>query len=128
MEDTKQVGRRKLLSRLAGLAGAFGISVGQNAQSAKGQGAVINPAVPKTDAIAVPIENTRHSGWPSQLIANETAPKWNPRDMPKPGDKIHEFNIEVTIEKIEILPLEEHHFYTFNKTLPGPEIRVKEGD
>lgn len=66
--------------------------------------------------------------WPSQFVLSETAPKWNPGDMPKAGDKIHEFDIEVTVEKIEILPLEEHHFYTFNKTLPGPVIRVKEGD
>ena len=128
MEESKQVGRRKFLSRLAGLAGAFGIGVGLDTQSAQGQGTVINPTVPKTDTIAVPVENTQHSGWPSQLIINETAPRWNPRDMPKPGDKVHEFNIEITVEKIEILPLEEHHFYTFNKTLPGPEIRVTEGD
>ena len=46
----------------------------------------------------------------------------------QPDQQIHEFDIEVTVEKIEILPLEEHHFYTFNKTLPGPVIRVKEGD
>ncbi len=127
-EEVTQVGRRKFLSRLAGLAGIFGVGTALDARRASAQGAVVNPAVPKTDTAAVPVENTQHNGWPSQLIVNETAPKWNPREMPKTGDKIHEFNMEITVEKIELLPLEEHHFYTYNKTVPGPEIRVKEGD
>lgn len=111
MEVTKQNGRRKFLSKLASIAGTMGAGMALGDRSSAG-----------------PKENTSPTGWPSQLVINETAPKWNPRDMPKPGEKIHEFNIEVTIEKIEILPLEEHHFYTFNKSMPGPEIRVKEGD
>ena len=112
MEESKQNGRRKFLTSLAGVASAVGAGM----------------ALDTEIAWAGAMENAQPTGWPSQMVINATAPKYPPREKPKPGDKIHEFDIEVTVEKIEILPLEEHHFYTFNKTLPGPEIRVKEGD
>ncbi len=109
--ENEKVDRRQFLS-MAGLTGAGLIAGGQAAEA---QHENTHP-IQKPDS------------WPSQFVLAETAPRYAPRDMPKPGDKIHEFDIEVTVEKIEILPLEEHHFYTFNKSLPGPLIRVKEGD
>jgi FtsP/CotA-like multicopper oxidase with cupredoxin domain len=109
MEDMQQNGRRRFLTSLASLAGA---------------GLALDTGTAWAGETA-PVES---SGWPTRFNANATAPKWDPRALPKPGDQIQEFDLEVDVSKIEILPLEEHHFYTFNGTLPGPEIRVKEGD
>ncbi len=96
---------------LAGLTGA-GVLLGRQAARAQ------EPTRP------LPTPET----WPSKFVLEQTKPKWDPRAKPKAGERIHEFDIEVTVEPHEILPLEEHHFYTFNKTVPGPELRVKEGD
>ncbi len=112
MKPDKTSKRRGFLASLARVVGATGAGM----------------LLGKSPALAAPIESVPASGWPSKEVLSETAPKWNPREMPKPGDRIHEFNMEVNVTKIEILPLEEHHFYTFNGTLPGPEIRVKEGE
>lgn len=111
-QENKQNGRRRFLSALTGVAGLFGLDAVLTRQPAQAQAP----------------ENTHQSGWSSKFNIDATAPKWNPRETPRPGDTIHEFDMEVNITKIEILPLEEHHFYTYNGTLPGPEIRVKEGD
>jgi FtsP/CotA-like multicopper oxidase with cupredoxin domain len=51
-----------------------------------------------------------------------------PRELPKNGDKIHVFKIELTITVHEILPGIKVHAFTYNGTLPGPLIRVQEGD
>jgi len=108
LKDTEQrLGRREFLSA-AGLAGA---------------GAVLGAPKAKAETALETAGN-----WPSSVNFASNAPKWYPRDKPKSGDKIHEFDIEVTIEKHEILPMVEIHAFTFNKTLPGPIIRVKEGD
>jgi FtsP/CotA-like multicopper oxidase with cupredoxin domain len=107
MQDTKKVGRRRLLS-LAGLAGA-GVFLGKRAAKAESGG-------------------TATHQWPTSFSPGETAPRWYPRDLPKPGEKIHEFDMELVLTKHEILPRVEHHAYAYNGIVPGPEIRVREGD
>jgi len=67
-------------------------------------------------------------GWPTQFDPMRIEPRWNPREMPKPGDVIHEYDIELVIARHEILPRIEYHAYAYNGTVPGPEIRVKEGE
>jgi FtsP/CotA-like multicopper oxidase with cupredoxin domain len=56
------------------------------------------------------------------------APRHNPRSKPGLGDRVREFDMEVTIAEHEIVPKIVVHAFTFNGTLPGPEIRVKEGE
>jgi FtsP/CotA-like multicopper oxidase with cupredoxin domain len=107
MHDTKKVGRRRLLS-LAGLTGA---------------GVVLGKRTARAESADKP-----HESWPSGFQAAATAPRWHPRDLPKAGEKIHEFDLELVLTKHEILPRIEHHAYAYNGTVPGPEIRVKEGD
>jgi FtsP/CotA-like multicopper oxidase with cupredoxin domain len=106
--------RRGFLSRL-GLAGA-----------AAGTGMALGPsrrAWSEATGLDVPA-----TAWPAKFEPGATAPKYNPRELPKPGAKIREFDIDVTIAKHEILPKVEVHLFTFNGTYPGPEIRVKEGE
>lgn len=112
MDDTsqsKKLGRRQLL-KLGGLglgAGLIGRALGQTPQ-----GPMDRPAVP----------------WPSSFDPKGTAPTFAPRERPKPGEKIHVYDIEVTIGIHEIVPGVQSHMFLFNGTHPGPEIRVKEGD
>jgi len=58
----------------------------------------------------------------------QTTPLYPPRQAPKPGEKIHEFDIEVGVSVHEIVPGVKIHAFTYNGTYPGPEIRVPEGD
>jgi FtsP/CotA-like multicopper oxidase with cupredoxin domain len=110
MRKPDRKGRRNFLTALATMIGAAGAGMmGRPARAATSEGA---PS----------------PGWPHRFSPDETTPRWYPREMPKPGDTIHEFDLEITVSKIELLPREEHHFYVFNGSLPGPEIRVKEGD
>ena len=48
--------------------------------------------------------------------------------MPKKGDKIRVFDIDITVGTHEIVPGIESHMFLFNGIHPGPEIRVKEGE
>jgi FtsP/CotA-like multicopper oxidase with cupredoxin domain len=57
-----------------------------------------------------------------------TFPNHPPRALPKPGEKVHEFDIELRISIHEIVPGIRMHAFTYNGTYPGPEIRVPEGD
>ncbi|MDR3608724.1 MAG: multicopper oxidase domain-containing protein [Oligoflexia bacterium] len=57
-----------------------------------------------------------------------TTPDYPPRQLPKPGEKIHEFDIDLAISVHEIVPGVEMHAFTYNGTYPGPEFRVPEGD
>jgi FtsP/CotA-like multicopper oxidase with cupredoxin domain len=109
MSDKDKIDRRSFLG-FAGMAGAAA-------------GMALTPA-----AALAAAEERIAGAWPSAFGPNSNAPKWYPRDKPKKGEKINEFGMEVTIEKHEILPKVEIHAFTFNKTLPGPLIRVKEGD
>lgn len=67
-------------------------------------------------------------GWQNSFKAASTAPAYAPREMPKPGDKIKEFDIALDITVHEIVPGVKIHAFTYNGTYPGPEIRVTEGD
>lgn len=66
--------------------------------------------------------------WPSAFEPTATAPKWDPRAMPAPGDQVKVFDLEVTIAEHEILPGVTFNQFLFNKQYPGPTIRVNEGD
>ncbi len=81
-----------------------------------------------TSAIASPSSGTSASGWNNPFHPNATKPLYPPREAPKPGEKIHEFDIELAITVHEILPGVKIHGFTYNGSYPGPEIRVPEGD
>lgn len=58
---------------------------------------------------------------------SSTLPVYPPREQPKPGEKIHEFDIDLNVTVHEIVPGVRMHAFTYNGTYPGPEIRVPEG-
>jgi FtsP/CotA-like multicopper oxidase with cupredoxin domain len=57
-----------------------------------------------------------------------TVPRFPPRQAPRPGEKVHEYEIELKIGVHEIVPGVQIHAFMYNGSYPGPEIRVKEGD
>lgn len=67
-------------------------------------------------------------GWSNSFHPASAAPLYPPREGPKPGEKIHEFNLEVGISVHEPLPGVRFHGFTYNGSYPAPEIRVQEGD
>lgn len=68
------------------------------------------------------------AGWTNAFQPASTRPLYPPRDAPKPGEKIKEFDIELGISVHEVVPGVKIHAFTYNGTYPGPEIRVSEGD
>jgi len=115
-ESRSAINRRAFLGK-AGLAaaGAGGLAsaIIPDAWAAAAQGEPLaTPAVP----------------WPSRFEVNATRPEYDPRALPKPGDTIHEYDIEIKFAVHEIIPLVKVRLFTFNGTYPGPEIRVKQGD
>lgn len=109
----QDVSRRQFVTGAVGAAGA-GLLLGQAAVPAwaGGKPAIDTPATP----------------WPATFDVAGTAPPSAPREMPKEGDVIHKFEMEVTIGTHEILPGVQAHMFLYNGTYPGPEIRVTEGD
>ena len=109
----QDVSRRQFVTGAVGAAGA-GLLLGQSAVPAwaGGKPAIDTPATP----------------WPANFDVAGTAPPSPPREMPKAGDVIHKFEMEVTIGTHEILPGVKAHMFLYNGTYPGPEIRVTEGD
>lgn len=107
MSDSKKVGRRRLLS-LAGWTGAGALCGRQAAHAAS------------------PDQPVQH--WPNRFEPAASAPRWYPRALPQAGEKIHEYDIDLVLTQHEIIPRIVHHAYAYNGTVPGPEIRVKEGD
>jgi FtsP/CotA-like multicopper oxidase with cupredoxin domain len=67
-------------------------------------------------------------GWSNAFHPAATAPLYPPRQAPKPGEKVHAFDIEVGVSIHEIVPGVKIHAFTYNGSYPGPEIRVPEGD
>lgn len=110
MFSEKQIERRRFLSLVGGVGAAMAMG---NAH------AQTEPTVSSAAS---------SNGWPTQFDPTRIEPRWNPREMPKPGDVIHEYDIELVIARHEILPRIEYHAYAYNGTVPGPEIRVKEGE
>lgn len=111
--QSKSVSRRKFVTGLA-------------AAGAAGTGLALSPRM--AQAQSEERANQPSTLWPSKIDPAATQPIWNPRALPQPGEKIHEFDMELTISPHEIVPGIVTHMYTYNKTVPGPEIRVKEGD
>ncbi|MHB8636213.1 MAG: multicopper oxidase family protein [Fimbriimonadaceae bacterium] len=109
--NREKVGRRQLLRAGAAAAGlgVFGRTVSWGSLVASGEAA-------------------NKPNWPVAFEPDSTAPKYPPREMPKPGESIHVFDIEITIGIHEIVPGIETHMFLFNGTFPGPEIRVREGE
>jgi FtsP/CotA-like multicopper oxidase with cupredoxin domain len=66
--------------------------------------------------------------WSNSFSAKSTVPLYPPRQEPKAGEKVHEFDIELDISVHEIVPGMKIHAFTYNGTYPGPQIRVPEGD
>jgi FtsP/CotA-like multicopper oxidase with cupredoxin domain len=71
---------------------------------------------------------TTPPGWLNGFHPGSTAPLYPTRQAPRPGEKIHEFDIELGISVHELVPGVKIHAFTYNGTYPGPEIRVPEGD
>ena len=68
------------------------------------------------------------SAWDNRFYPLSTKPLYPPRQAPRIGEKVHEFDIDLSISVHEIVPGIQIHAFTYNKTYPGPEIRVPEGD
>jgi FtsP/CotA-like multicopper oxidase with cupredoxin domain len=67
-------------------------------------------------------------GWTNAFHPTATTPLYPPRQAPKAGEKVHEYDIELGITIHELVPGIKIHAFTYNGTYPGPEIRVPEGD
>lgn len=106
----KTVSRRQFMTGLAG--GAAGVGLTLSPRLAQAQGTMDQPATP----------------WPARFDPTALKPLWDPRALPQPGEKIHEYDIELTITPHEFVPGVVSHMYTYNKTVPGPALRVNEGD
>ena len=111
MSTDPKIGRRQLL-RMGGLGVGTGLLARAFGQLPSSQQPLDRPATP----------------WQANFDPKGTSPSFPPRDKPKKGETIHEFDIEVTIGTHEIVPGVETHMFLFNNSYPGPEIRVKEGD
>ena len=119
MSDEKSsISRRSFLST----AGVGGLAVGASL--------LMKPA----QALAAPEVHGKNSApssqksWQNSFQAQSTTPAYPPRQGPKSGDKIHEFDIELGISLHEVVPGVKIHAFTYNGSYPGPEIRVSEGD
>ncbi len=71
---------------------------------------------------------TLPDSWQNAFRPASTGPAYPPRDPPKAGEKVHEYDIALNITVHEIVPGIKIHAFTYNGTYPGPEIRVPEGD
>lgn len=105
------------------IATAGGAALGAGLMLGQPQTAMAAPSPAKTAGhAAIP------SGWLNAFRPASTAPAYPPRQAPKPGEKVHEFDIVVDVSIHEIVPGIKIHAFTYNGTYPGPEIRVPEGD
>jgi FtsP/CotA-like multicopper oxidase with cupredoxin domain len=113
-EKASKLDRRHFL----GSAGAAGAAVGAGLLLGRGT----------ASAAQTPALDQPSTAWPAKFSPDATAPSYGPRDMPKAGEKIHEFDIDVVIGTHEIVPGIQTHMFKFNDSYPGPEIRVTEGE
>ena len=81
---------------------------------------------PKAGSAQEPTE--RSVIWNSNFDPESLDPKWNPRALPEKGETIHEFDIDLVIAEHEIVPRIVFHAYAYNGVVPGPELRVREGE
>ena len=103
--------RRRFVTGLAGAATGMGLALSPRLAEAQPGG--MDPPGPP---------------WPARFDPSAVKPLWDPRALPQPGEKIHEYDLELTVSPHEIVPGIVTHMYTYNKTVPGPAFRVKEGD
>jgi FtsP/CotA-like multicopper oxidase with cupredoxin domain len=119
-EKSKPVSRRDFFSTAGMTGAALGAGLILNgpstlaAQASSEKGSADRTALPKT--------------WPNAFHPTATAPVYPPRKSPQPGEKVHEYDINLGISVHEIVPGIKIHAFTYNGTYPGPEIRVPEGD
>ncbi|MDQ2798465.1 MAG: hypothetical protein M3Y13_02345, partial [Armatimonadota bacterium] len=106
-EEQNSVSRRQFVTGVAGAAGA-GLMLGKSALPAWADG-------------SAPLDKPV-SPWPAEFNPQGTAPQYNPREMPKAGEVIHKFEMEVTIGIHEIVPGIKAHMFLFNGSYPGPVI------
>lgn len=88
-------------------------------------------AIAAGSAVALPAQASTappSAGWGAPLKPNATAPLYPPRQAPRPGEKVHEFDIDLDVSVHEIVPGIKMHAFTYNGSYPGPELRVPEGD
>ena len=119
MEDEASITRRKFFAEAAWAAAGAGALAGAAPEA-------LARSTART-ADRRPAEGTAGT-WPSHFDPRSTAPPYPPRRMPEAGEKIHEFEMDLTITPHEIVPGVRVHAFTYNGTLPGPEIRIPEGD
>jgi len=128
MSDNSKQGKKHPLSRRDFM------SVASASSAALGAGIFLknSPAWASETSRAHAASSAGHAavplGWVNAFHPAQTEPLYPPRQGPKPGEKVHEFNIELDITIHEIVPGIKIHGFTYNGTYPGPEIRVREGD
>jgi FtsP/CotA-like multicopper oxidase with cupredoxin domain len=120
-QTTQEVSRRDFLARAGTGGAAFGASLVLGAAQSAWASSDHSKPVAGGHAAAP-------TGWSNAFRPAATAPAYNPRQAPKPGEKVHEFDIELGISVHELVPGVKIHAFTYNGTYPGPEIRVPEGD
>jgi FtsP/CotA-like multicopper oxidase with cupredoxin domain len=119
-EETKPLSRRDFFST-AGLTGA---AIGAGLVLDGPSSLAASPGREKGSAGHAAVPN----GWTNAFHPASTTPAYPPREGPKPGEKVHEYDIELGISVHEIVPGIKIHAFTYNGSYPGPEIRVPEGD
>lgn len=62
------------------------------------------------------------------VVTTATDPAWDARVMPASSAPVKEFRIPMTHREIEIAPGVKYEGWTFGNTVPGPTIRVNQGD
>lgn len=118
-DHPKPISRRDFFSSAGSTGAVLGAGLFLNGPQAL---AAATPSKTAAGHAAVP------KGWQNAFKPELTAPTYAPREMPRPGDKIKEFDIALDITVHEIVPGVKIHAFTYNGTYPGPEIRVSEGD
>ena len=108
------VSRRQFMTGAVGAAAGAGLLLGQS-------------AVPAW-AGSKPAMDTPATPWPATFDVAGTVPQFDPREMPKAGEVVHKFAMEVTIGIHEIVPGIKAHMFLFNGSYPGPTIRVQENE
>ncbi len=112
-EEAQTFSRRRFVTGLAG--------------AAAGAGLAFSPRLVEAQASSENPGGSPTQKWPILFDPASAKPLYDPRALPQPGEKIHEYDVELTVSPHEIVPGIVTHMYTYNKTVPGPEIRVPEG-
>lgn len=120
-DQPKTLSRRDFFSTAGATGAVLGAGLLLNGPQALASGATEKEKAPGGHA-GLP------QGWQNSFHPASTAPAYPPREGPKPGEKVHEYDIDLNITVHEIVPGVKIHAFTYNGTYPGPEIRVPEGE